>query len=158
MGDKAMHRTVKGSELPSVEALAYLGDAEHTVYVRRRLIESGIERSGELNRLSLLYVTAQRQAAAARHLEARFSEDEHQVFCRAKNHTRLNRPKHASPMDYRYATGLEAVLGMLSYIGDRARLEEILDAAWHLSDAPSSDADTTHSLTDGKDTAYDTKN
>ncbi len=146
-----MHQPVKGSDLPSVEALAYLGDAEHTVYVRRRLIESGIERSGELNRRSLLYVTAERQAAAARQLEPRFSEDERQIFCRAKNHTHLNRPKHASPMEYRYATGLEAVLGMLSYIGDRDRLFELLDAAWHMSQNTAPDVSDTCHLTDGKD-------
>ncbi|MBQ7315100.1 MAG: Mini-ribonuclease 3 [Clostridia bacterium] len=124
-----MHEPVRGSELPAVPALAYLGDAEYTVHVRRMLIERGVERAGELNRLSLLYVTAERQAAAMRCLEPQLSEDEHDVFRRAKNSTHLNRPKHASPMDYRYATGFEAVLGMLSYIGDRERLLKLMRAA-----------------------------
>ncbi len=124
-----MHSPILGCRLPSVAALAYLGDAEYTVYVRRALIARGVESAGELNRLSLLYVTAQRQSAAMRALEDELLEDEHDVFRRAKNSPHLNRPKHASPMEYRYATGFEAVLGMLSYIDDRERMRQLMQAA-----------------------------
>ena len=53
-----MHKTVRGSELPSVMALAYLGDAYYSLYVRRMLVARGISKSGELNRLARLYVNA----------------------------------------------------------------------------------------------------
>lgn len=112
--------------LPSVMALAYLGDAEYAVFVRRMLVDEGISHPGELNRRALAYVTAERQAAVMHRLLEHLTEDELDVFRRAKNHTHLNRPKHASVMDYRYATGLEAVLGMRSYRGERARLCELL--------------------------------
>ena len=124
-----MHSTVLGASLPSVAALAYLGDAAYSLYVRRMLIESGCEKAGELNRQSLLYVTAQRQAALMRRIEPMLMEDERDVFRRAANSSHLNRPRHASVADYRYATGFEAVLGMLVWISDNERLQELLSFA-----------------------------
>ena len=124
-----MHEKIIGASLPSVAALAYLGDAAYSLFVRRMLIERGCERSGELNRLSLEYVTAERQASLMRRIEPMLVEDERDVFRRAANSTHLNRPRHASIADYRYATGFEAVLGMLVWIGDHERLDEILDFA-----------------------------
>ena len=121
-----MHSTVIGASLPSVAALAYLGDAAYSLYVRRMLIEEGCEKAGELNRRSLAYVTAERQAALMRRLEPMLLDDERDVFRRAANSSHLNRPRHASVADYRYATGFEAVLGMLVWISDNERLEELL--------------------------------
>ncbi|MBO7170712.1 MAG: hypothetical protein J6W28_06010 [Clostridia bacterium] len=42
--------------LPAVMALAYLGDAVYSLYVRRRLVEMGVSHAGDLNRLSLSFV------------------------------------------------------------------------------------------------------
>lgn len=124
-----MHKQVLGSELPSVMALAYLGDAVYSLFVRRMLVDAGWEKSGELNRQAQEYVTAERQAALMRRLEPLLADDERDVFRRASNSTHLNRPKHASVADYRLATGLEAVLGMLSWLGDDERLSEIFNMA-----------------------------
>ena len=55
-------------ELPAVMALSYLGDAVYSLYVRRRLVRMGISHAGELNRMSLDFVTAPRQAALAKRL------------------------------------------------------------------------------------------
>ena len=124
-----MHEKIIGAALPSVAALAYLGDARHSLYVRRMLVERGISKSGELNKLSLAYVTAEAQAEMYRKIEPHLLDDERDVFRRAANSTHLNRPKHAKAADYRAATGFEAVLGMLEWIGDRERLDEILKTA-----------------------------
>ena len=124
-----MHEKILGAELPSVAALAYLGDARHSLYVRRMLIERGVSKSGDLNKLALAYVTAEAQAAMYRKIEPMLADDERDVFRRAANSTHLNRPKHASITDYRYATGFEAVIGMLYWIGDEERLLELLNTA-----------------------------
>ena len=124
-----MHEKIVGASLPSVAALSYLGDARHSLYVRRMLVERGISKSGELNKLSLSYVTAEAQAEMFRRIEPHLLDDERDVFRRASNSTHLNRPKHASITDYRYATGFEAVIGMLCWIGDEERLSELLDIA-----------------------------
>ena len=124
-----MHEFVKGAALPSVASLSFLGDAVHSLYVRRMLIERGICKSGELNSASLDFVTAERQAEMARRVLPHLLEDEAATYKRAFNSSHLNKPKHASIVDYRAATGFEAVLGMLYYISDNERLDFILKTA-----------------------------
>ena len=124
-----MHEPIIGANLPSVAALAYLGDARHSLFVRRMLVERGITKSGELNELALSYVTAEAQAKMMRRIEHLLLEDERETYKRAANSTHLNRPKHASAADYRAATGFEAVIGMLEWIGDGERLDILLRAA-----------------------------
>lgn len=124
-----MHDRVIGASLPSTQALAYLGDAAYSLYVRRMLVEKGLSKAKDLNRETLRYVTAEAQAAMYRRIEHILLDDEREVFKRAANSTHLNRPKHASVTDYRYATGFEALIGMLVWIKDDERIAELLDAA-----------------------------
>lgn len=124
-----MHDCLIGAALPTTAALAYLGDARHAVYVRRMLVERGICKSGELNEASLKYVTAEAQAAMMRKIEPLLLEDERDLYKRAANSGHLNKPKRASAADYRAATGFEAVIGMLEWIGDTERLQMLLQAA-----------------------------
>ena len=124
-----MHEKIIGTELPTVGALAFLGDAVHSLYVRRMLVDKGICKSGELNEAALKYVTAEAQASMYRRIEHLLLDDERDVFRRASNSTHLHKPKRATVADYRHATGFEAVIGMLSYINDEERLKELLDAA-----------------------------
>jgi ribonuclease-3 family protein len=127
-----MHDYIKGAELPSALSLAYLGDAVYSLHIRRMLIERGYEKSVTLNEYSLAYVTAEQQARVMRHIEPLLLDDEREVFHRAMNSKHLNRPKHTSIADYRYATGFEAVLGMLYWIDDKERMNELLA---HIDDA-----------------------
>ena len=124
-----MHDQITGASLPSVMALSYLGDARHSLYVRQMLIKRGLSKSGDLNREAQRYVTAEAQAAMYEKIEELLLEDEREVFRRAANSTHLNKPKRASGKDYRYATGFEAVVGMLHWIGDEERLSMLLDIA-----------------------------
>ena len=124
-----MHEKINGAKLPSTAALSYLGDACHALYVRRMLVAQGISKSGELNKRALEYVTAEAQTKAYLKIESVLLDDERDVFRRASNSTHLNRQKHASIYEYRTATGFEAVLGMLYFIGDGERLEELLQLA-----------------------------
>ena len=124
-----MHDKILGASLPSTQALAYLGDAAYSLYVRRMLVAKGLTKAKDLNRETLKYVTAEAQAAMYRRIEHMLLDDEREVFRRAANSTHLNRPKHASVTDYRYATGFEALIGMLVWIKDDERIEELLGAA-----------------------------
>lgn len=124
-----MHDSVIGASLPTTAALAYLGDARHGLYVRRMLVARGICKSGELNEASLKYVTAEAQADMMRRIEPLLLDDERDLYKRAANSGHLNRPRHASAADYRAATGFEAVIGMLEWIGDTERLALLLDTA-----------------------------
>ena len=124
-----MHEKIIGAALPSVAALAYIGDARHSLYVRKMLVARGISKSGELNEQALEYVTAEAQAQAYARIEPMLTEDEAEVFRRAYNSSHLNKPRRASGKDYRTATGFEAVIGMLSWLGDEVRIEELLNIA-----------------------------
>ena len=125
-----MHEKVLGASLPSVMALSYLGDSRHSLYIRMMLVKRGLSKSGDLNAESLKYVTAEAQASAMRRITDKLLPDEAEVYRRASNSGHLNRPKHSSAADYRCATGFEAVIGMLYYIGDEERIEELLSSAY----------------------------
>jgi ribonuclease-3 family protein len=119
----------RAAALPSSEALAYLGDAVYSLYIRELLTHRGISHAAELNRLSLFYVTAPRQALMLRAMEGSFTEWESDIFRRAFNHKGLKAPRHATYAEYRAATGLEAVLGALWYTGKQERIYSLLDQA-----------------------------
>ena len=112
--------------LPSVAALAFLGDAVHTRFVRRQLVGQGISHAKDLNREALRFVTAPMQEKAYLAVRERLTEEEQDVFRRAFNLSHINRPKNVSGETYRTATGYEAVLGMLDYLGAQERLEKLL--------------------------------
>ncbi|MBO5879797.1 MAG: Mini-ribonuclease 3 [Clostridia bacterium] len=124
-----MHEKINGAALPSVAALSYLGDARHSLYVRRMLVAKNLTKAADLNRESLKFVTAEAQAEMYRKIEPLLLDDERAVFKRAQNSHHLNKPRRASTADYRAATGFEAVIGMLEWIGDEERLNLLLDKA-----------------------------
>ncbi|MBQ8859086.1 MAG: ribonuclease III [Clostridia bacterium] len=132
----------KASELPPVMALAFLGDAAHSLYIRRMLVARGIAKSGELNDAARPYVSAEGQAEQARRLLPHLTEEERDVYRRAHNSGHLNRPKHASGADYRAATGLEAVIGLLEYTGEADRLSALMKIATEETDTGEDTNDT----------------
>lgn len=121
-------------DLPSVAALAFLGDAVHSLFVREHLAAKHISHAKDLNALAQDYVTATAQALAYERVAPHLSEEEQDVFRRAFNSSHLNRPKHTSGETYRTATGFEAVLGMLHHTGNQERLNEVLRLAYEGED------------------------
>ena len=114
------------TQLPSSAALAYLGDAVHSLYVRRLVLECGHTKSADLHAEGQKYVTASAQAAAFDRIYDHLTEEERAVARRAHNSRHLQRPKHMTVGDYRKATAFEALLGMLCYRGDEARIAELM--------------------------------
>jgi ribonuclease-3 family protein len=133
MGE-SMEREVLGANLPSVGAMAYIGDSRHSLYVRKMLVKRGIAKSGELNSIALGYVTAEAQAAAYEKIKRHLTEMESDTFRRAFNSSHLNKPKRASSKDYRCATGFEAIIGMLEFLGDQERIEALMKIAYEEGD------------------------
>jgi ribonuclease-3 family protein len=125
-----LEEKILGANLPTPLALAYIGDCRHSLFVRKLLVKRGISKSGELNSIALNFVTAERQAEAFLKIEPHLTEDERALYKRAFNSTHLNKPKNASSKDYRVATGFEAVIGMLCYLEDEDRIEELMKIAY----------------------------
>lgn len=113
--------------------LAFIGDAVHTLFVRERVLMTGIAGTGQTT--ASRYVNAVAQARAFDRLAAAefFSEDEWEIARRAKNAHLHSRAKTASLEDYHKATALEAVIGYLHLIGDGEREAELLQKAMEFS-------------------------
>ncbi len=111
-------------------ALAYLGDCVFELWVRERLIKSGLTNTGALNEESHKYVTAKSQSAAFHRIEWLLDEEETAYFKRGRNSTHLTGARSASGAEYRTATGLEALCAALYLCGKQERLFELLEKAF----------------------------
>lgn len=114
----------------STAALAYLGDGVWELLVRQMLVEKGISDSRRLNTEALGYVTASAQAVVVKRLLAFLTEEEEAVYRRGRNIGHTNVPKRATVMEYRMATGLEALFGYLHLTGRTDRTKELFDLAF----------------------------
>lgn len=112
----------------NVLVLAYLGDTIYEDYIRKHFISLGINRVDELQKKSTHYVSAKAQARIVKQLihQEFFTEDELSVFRRARNYKTTSHPKNCDIVSYKYATGLEAVIGYLELIENHDRIEEMM--------------------------------
>jgi len=113
----------------NVLVLAYLGDTIYENYVRRFLINNGIGNVNDLQTASISYVSAKAQAGFVMKMlqEEFFTEEEVSVIKRARNYKSNSHPKNCDVVTYKYATGLEAVIGYLELLGRRERIDEIMN-------------------------------
>ncbi len=117
----------KNPKLLSPLTLAFVGDAVYELLVRERLVGTGSQPANSLHKQAIGMVCAEAQAAAFTRLEAFLSPEEMAVLKRGRNANTTKVPKHASPADYRKATGLEALFGYLYLKGEIARVNEIFN-------------------------------
>ena len=109
---------------------AYLGDAVFEVMVREMLIQKNSDPAA-CNREALLYVTAAKQAEAAKRIRDHLSEEEEAFFLHARNSKPHSIPQNAQPYDYHLATGLEALFGWLYCKGETERLKDLFKLAFN---------------------------
>lgn len=113
--------------LLSSSALAYLGDAVHSAYVRKMLLARHDAKGGELSKLEREYISARAQATMCERIMPLLSDVESGIVRRAENTKTNNKAKNAARHEYRLATGFEALLGFLAITENDERLKEILD-------------------------------
>lgn len=117
--------------------LAFIGDAVLELDVRSRAVHQTYGKINDLHRATVSHVRATAQAAAARRVVPKFNEIEADVFRRAKNTRPLRVPKSATLADYRYSTGIEAVIGYLQLSGQVDRLSWLLSELWQAGESSS---------------------
>lgn len=107
--------------------LAYLGDAVYELYIRNFLVQKYLFSVNELGQKATYFVTAKRQAYYVNVLleENFFTEEEIDVIKRARNYKRNMHPKNTDIVTYKWATGLEALIGYL-YLVNKERLEKVM--------------------------------
>lgn len=112
----------------NVLVLAYMGDTIYEDYVRKYLILKGIGNVNSLQKEATCYVSAKSQAKFLTHLmdEKFFTQEELDVIMRARNYKSNSHPKNCDVVTYKYATGLEALIGYLELTDCRDRIDEIM--------------------------------
>lgn len=113
----------------NVLVLAYLGDTIYENYIRRYLINVGISNVNDLQKEAVNYVSAKSQASfLTKMIEDEFlTEDEIIIVKRARNYKTTSHPKNCDIVTYKYATGLESLIGYLELENKRERIDEIMN-------------------------------
>lgn len=109
--------------------LAYLGDSIYETYIRKYLISKGICKVKELQEESIKFVSAKGQANFLKDMiDNNFlNEEEINIVKCARNHKNNHKPKNCDIITYKFATGLEALIGYLYYDNNNDRINEIMN-------------------------------
>lgn len=113
--------------------LAYIGDAVYEVYVRSYVLEDGNTAVNNLHKVSTGLVSARAQSRIVHGLEPYLTEEELSVYKRGRNAHSNTSAKNAGIVDYRHATGFEALIGYLFISRRQDRLEEIIRLSFDIA-------------------------
>ena len=105
--------------------LAYVGDAVYELYIRTKLA-SYPAKTQKLHRMAVRYVQASRQAEIVHAWEPKLTEEEKDVVRRGRN-AKGGMSNRGDVVEYRYSTGMEALVGYLYLTGQKERLAELLN-------------------------------
>ena len=107
--------------------LAFVGDAVYSLFVREKAAVTTDAKSGKLSAIAGQTVSAKSQARFVDEHPDVFTEEEEDIFRRARNAKKPSRAKHSTVAEYNKSTGLEAVFGYLYLVGDTERLDYLLN-------------------------------
>ena len=119
-------RMLEANEVSSAN-LAYLGDCVYELYVREYLVRRGTQHPSVE---ALKFVTAHVQSGVTEKILPMLTEDEESAYKRGRNIGHANVPKSSTALEYRRATGVEALFGWLYLNGMHDRIRELLDSAF----------------------------
>lgn len=110
-------------------ALAYVGDAVHELFIRERVVQSGVGHADRLHKKSIPHVCAQGQARAIKALWPTLSAAEQSLARRARNRRPSSKSRSADILVYKWATAFEALIGYLYLKEQRERALQLLEQA-----------------------------
>lgn len=110
-------------------ALAYIGDSIFDVMVRTIEVSKVNKQVNKYHRDVSKIVCAPAQAKMIRSILDELTEEERTVYKRGRNAKSYTKAKNASTIDYRNATGFEAMLGYLYLKEDFKRLTDVVKKA-----------------------------
>ncbi len=106
--------------------LAYIGDSIYDLVIKTIIVERTNCAANKLHKQASALVKAQTQAQIADCLQDVMTEEEQAVYKRGRNAKSYSTAKNASVIDYRKATGLEAVCGYLYLKGKSERIVDLI--------------------------------
>lgn len=115
--------------------LAFVGDAVYEEYVREYVVQCGTQKADRLHAQSVRFVNAGAQANIMKTLLDDLSEDEQTLVKRARNKKTRTKAKNASPVEYKWATAFEALIGYYKLSGQIEKMEDIILKALNIVDA-----------------------
>jgi ribonuclease-3 family protein len=107
--------------------LAYIGDAQYELMVRKYLIDQGIRKVDNLHKAAVEFTCAEGQEKAFNIIEQYLTEEETGIFKRGRNSKTDRKARSASISSYRRATGFESLFGYLYIENRKDRLEELFN-------------------------------
>lgn len=107
--------------------LAFVGDGVETLRVRTQVALASDAKTNALHRQTAGKVNAHAQSEQAERILPFLTEEETEIYLRARNSKSHHHAKNFSVNDYRRASGLEAVIGYLYLTGETERLDELFD-------------------------------
>lgn len=109
--------------------LALIGDGVYEVFIRNYILSNNTSLSAnKIHVKAIGYVKAKSQSDIMHAIEEKLTEEESVIFKRGRNAKSATVPKNADVRDYRMATGFEALVGYLYLIGNKERLEFVLNS------------------------------
>ena len=115
-------------------ALAYIGDAIYEIVVRTIVMSAGNMSVNKYHKKSSSMVKASAQTAVFENIEPYLNDEEMAVYKRGRNSKSGSVAKHASVLDYRKATGVEALIGYLFLKGNMDRVIELIGIGLELGE------------------------
>lgn len=106
--------------------LAYIGDAIYDLIIRTYIVEKGNAPVNKLHKQVIKLVQASAQAKLYHLIQDKLTEEEQAVFKRGRNAKSFTSAKNADIVDYRIATGVEALVGYLYLTGQTSRMLELI--------------------------------
>lgn len=119
----------------SMLGLAHIGDGVYELLTRTMLCKQGHSAAAKLHRLTVSYVNAPAQAAAAKKIMPLLTAQELAVYKRGRNAKVNSVPQKATEGEYHAATGLEALFGWLYLLGETQRIDSLFAAIMEDDDA-----------------------
>lgn len=108
--------------------LALIGDGVFEIYIRNFILSNQTDLSAHKIHIKAIgYVKAKSQSSIIHSIENDLTEEEMYIYKRGRNAKSATVPKNANVIDYRNATGFEALLGFLYLTGNKERLFNILE-------------------------------
>ena len=108
----------------SALGLAYIGDGVFDLIIRTIVLDMGNGKVKNFHRITSSIVKAESQAKITKAILDELTEEENAIYKHGRNAKSATSAKNASIVDYRIATGFEALIGYL-YLNNR--LERALE-------------------------------
>lgn len=124
--------------------LAFLGDAIYEAYIRTYLVNEAVLTPHEMSKRAVKYVKASAQASLVIGIKEFLTEDEWIIVKRGRNQKSSTVPKNAVLIDYKYATGFEALIGYLHLTQNETRIIDIIKAGIHYLETQEQPIDLNH--------------